>query len=219
MQIDSPAPSRIGALFRNVALYAAGFAGVIVWLPFVRTAMDGDSYQWGAAWFGRQFSGAGFGGDYWLLPAQAALALASLYLGFRKAGAAAYWLLCGWLAVNAASWGLGQLTAPGTMIFRGDTLGVEMDIGAAATAFFAGALVFALLGARLEHGGGRKPPTFSWKRLNTVLASLALLLAVPQFMLLRDGEPHGASDEAGVILTMAQWAIIVFAFALGRRRN
>ena len=43
------------------------------WLPMLRGAMDGASYEWGAALLGAQFSGAGTSGDYWFVVVKAAI--------------------------------------------------------------------------------------------------------------------------------------------------
>ena len=103
MKKQRPAPSRLGAFLRNVALYVVAFTFIIAWLPLVRAPIDGPSYEWGVVYYGRQFAGAGTGGDFWLLLAQGALAFAVLHLGFRAPGRLSDWLLSSWLAFNAGS--------------------------------------------------------------------------------------------------------------------
>jgi hypothetical protein len=58
---------------------------IIVWLPLVRTIMDGVTYQWGNRYLGMQFGGKGMGGDFWILPLLTAFSLTLLYLGWRGA--------------------------------------------------------------------------------------------------------------------------------------
>ena len=58
---------------------------VLGWLPMLRGAFDGPSYEWGNSYFGKQFSGKGTAGDYWFLIVQAALGILILFLGWRGA--------------------------------------------------------------------------------------------------------------------------------------
>ncbi len=210
--------SKTGALLRNIALYIVAFTFIIAWLPLVRSILDGPTYQWGAAFFDVGFSGAGLGGDFWFLVAQAILASAILYLGFRSPGALSYLLLSLWLALNAASFVYGFITDPEALMFHGDTLGVHVNIGLFAVALHGGALFAAIGGAALEMGGGRRPPRFAWTRANTIALLVALALLPVQFLLLRYAVGQELADQVGVILTMAQWAGIVFALGLDRKK-
>ena len=58
---------------------------ILVWLPFVRGLMDGDSYRWGNIFWGMQIGGSGVRGDYWILVFQALFGLTLLFLGWRGA--------------------------------------------------------------------------------------------------------------------------------------
>ena len=69
---------------------------LLVWLPLVRGVMDGESYQWGASFWGKQFSGSGVRGDYWLLIVRALVGITILYLGWRGANQPFHWLLLLW---------------------------------------------------------------------------------------------------------------------------
>ncbi|MFP6675132.1 MAG: hypothetical protein VB878_08660 [Pirellulaceae bacterium] len=42
----------------RVLLGFTSFTFLLAWLPFVRGAMDGDSYTWGMSWWGFEISGA-----------------------------------------------------------------------------------------------------------------------------------------------------------------
>jgi hypothetical protein len=209
--------SRTGAFLRNLALYLIAFTFVLAWLPLVRSIVDGPTYEWGTGLFDLRFSGAGTGGDFWFLIVQAALALSILYLGFRSPGRLFYALLVGWAALNAAHYGYGLVTAPSSLVFEGETLGVSLNIGVIAFALYAAVALLTILAAQLENAKGRRPPRFSWKRGNTVALVAALALLPIQFVLLRSGAPHARADEIGVLLTMAQWVAIVYALAIKRR--
>ena len=55
---------------------------------------------------------------------------------------------------------------------------------------------------------GRRGEALPWTRTNKVLG-LALIALLPiQFVLLRFGEPHGTTDQIGVVLTILQWMLI-----------
>ena len=210
--------SKTGALLRNIALYIAAFSFILAWLPLVRSTFDGPGYEWGATYFGRGFHGAGMGGDYWVLLAETGLAVAILSLGFRRPGALSTLLLGGWLALNAATFSAGYLDDPEALVFHGDTLGVHVNIGLFAVALFGGALAAVLIGAYLEMGGGKRPPRFPWTHANTIALLIALAPLPIQYFLLNRSSGQEFGDQAGVILTMLQWAAIVFALGLDRKK-
>lgn len=66
-------------LLRSILIWTA-ITFIIVWLPFVRGLMDGNTYEWGNYFFGMQFGGRGVHGDYWLLVIQAVFGILLLYL-------------------------------------------------------------------------------------------------------------------------------------------
>jgi hypothetical protein len=92
---------------------------LVFWLPAVRGAFDGPSYQWGLFGLG----GRGVGGDYWFPVVGASGALAVL------AGA---WRCRRWAFVVLAAWSVVVFVAvlaavtsnPAGFRFRGDTLGI-----------------------------------------------------------------------------------------------
>ena len=85
-----------------VALLAwTSLTTLVFWLPLVRGAFDGTSYQWALGRLG----GAGVGGDYWLPVLGSAFAIATLTLGWRGARPPFHWLLLAWHALlTAAAW-------------------------------------------------------------------------------------------------------------------
>jgi hypothetical protein len=210
--------SRAGARLRNLALFIAAFSFILVWLPLVRSVLDGPTYQWGADYFGRRYEGAGLGGDFWFLIIQGALALAALYFGFRRPGALSYLLLAGWHGVNLANVAHSYFYEGGGIEFHGDTLGVAVNVTIVAMALFGVGLLAAIAGAWLEHSDGKRPPRFSWTGLNTTLLAVAVALAPIQFALLRYAVGRELADQAGVILTMFQLLLLVITFAIARKK-
>ena len=192
---------------------------IVVWLPFVRGLMDGDSYRWGNIFWGMQIGGAGVHGDYWLLVLQVLFGLTLLYLGWRGARQPFHWLLLLWhvplgmQAINEA------LTSPEDYRFRGDTLGVDLSLSWVGPLFFGGFALLSLFWVVRDLRRTREKVELDWNRVNRVLLLIALGLLPVQFVLLRFGVPHGPRDQVGVILTMMQWVLINFAlFPWSRRR-
>ncbi|MFN2566606.1 MAG: hypothetical protein ABR499_16540 [Gemmatimonadaceae bacterium] len=178
------------------------------WLPLVRGAFDGPSYEWGTSYWGVPFSGAGVGGDYWLPVLKTALGLAILWLGWRGARPPFHWLLLAWNVVLTSDALYIAATRPGSLRFRGDTLGVDVSLAWVAPlltgVFLALAVVWVVRDRRQKDT--RSAPR--WTRANTAW-SVALLALLPiQFALLRFGPPNGAADKAGVLLTIAQWLLV-----------
>jgi hypothetical protein len=210
--------SRTGRILRNLALYFVAFTFITAWLPLVRSILDGASYQWGADYFSHRLGGAGLGGDFWFLIAQGAGALAMLYLGFRRPGLLSYALLIAWLAFNFANVAHAYIYEDGGIIFHGDTLGVVFNVTIVAMILYGGGLLVALAAAFKEHAIGQRPPRFAWANANTVVLSAAIILTPAQYTLLADASGQELADQIGVILIMVQWALIVIAFAIARRR-
>ncbi len=182
-----------------------GFTLLAVWLPLVRGLMDGASYQWT---FAPGVGGRGVGGTYWLLVILAGYGLLMLSLGWRGARPPFHWLLLLWhlsLAglVVYASW-----TAREPMRFRGDTLGIDISIAWMGPVFFGGFALLAVYWVVRDRRAAPPRVAPEWQRTNRVLLLLAALLLPVQFILLRFGEPHGTTDQVGVVLTIGQWLLV-----------
>lgn len=181
------------------------------WLPFLRGAFDGPSYEWGTSYWGIPFRGSGVRGDYWLPALKTALAVAILWLGWRGARMPFHWLLLFWNLVLTTDAAYSAITRPDAFRFRGDTLGVDVSLAWIAPLLTG---VFLLLGVlwvvrdlrRREHRVA--PP---WTRANTAWAATLLALLPIQFALLRFGPPNSTADKLGVVLTIVQWLLIGLA--------
>jgi hypothetical protein len=121
---------------------------LVAWLPFVRSIMDGPSYEWGDTVFGTSFGGAGMGGDFWYPAFKAALGISLLYLGWRRPNGAARVAIATWLALVLADTLYSVATMPGSFRFRGDTLGIDISLVFIAPAIDAAMLALALWWAR-----------------------------------------------------------------------
>jgi hypothetical protein len=174
------------------------------WLPFVRSFMDGASYRWGAALFGRGFSGTGLEGDLWFPIGKAAIGLTLLYLGWRGRGAASRVAIIAWLALMFADTLFSVITRPDDFRFRGDTLGIDISLVVAAPTLDGLMLALAIWWAGAAPQRAPAPLGLSNKAL---LATAGALLPV-QFLLLSRGTGQDAFDVAGVLLTVTGWYLL-----------
>lgn len=197
-------------LLRAILIWTA-VTLIIVWLPFVRGLMDGDSYQWGNYFFGIQFGGRGLHGDYWLLVIEAAFGILLLYLGWRGARPPFHWLLLLWQILMAAQACYNSFTSPEDYRFKGDTLGVDVSLAWVGPVLFGGFALLSVLWVMRDLRTQREKVVPKWSRANSVFLLIVLALLPIQFVLLRFGEQHGTGDQLGVIFTMAQWVLINFA--------
>ncbi len=181
---------------------------LVVWLPLVRGLMDGESYQWANSFWGFQLGGRGLHGAYWVLVLQAAFGITLLYLGWRGAQQPFHWFLLLWhipLGVQAT---YDAISSPEDYRFRGDTLGVDVSLAWVGPLLFGGFALLSILWVIRDLGRGRERAVLQWNRANYILLLIAVSLLPIQFLLLRFGEPHGTTDQMGVILTMLQWVLI-----------
>lgn len=186
---------------------------VTAWLPFLRGAMDGASYRWGASHFGVDFAGAGTGGDYWFAAAKAGLALFMLWAGWRRPNGPFRIALLLWLALRVADTIRAAIAAPEDFRVQGDTLGVDVSLALVAPALD-GAMLLAAFAWFLKAPAIPVPPL---GRLNIVLLAIFALLLPIQYWLLSNGSGQESNDVVGVLLTMAGWVLL--SVGLGRRRR
>lgn len=188
----------------KLLLIWAAIPMVAVWLPVIRAPFDGASYSWPG--------GRGVTAAYWGWLALAVCCIALLYLGWRGARRPFHWILLAWngFLAGAATWG--AITEPDAMVFQGDTLGVRFSLMWAGPAFCIPVFLMSLWWVARDLRG-RKPRTQpAWNRRNSVLLGIAIGLLPLQFYLLHYGPHLSQMDQIGVILTMAQWAMLNLAF-------
>ena len=182
------------------------------WLPLLRGAMDGPSYQWGGGLLGFQFSGNGLAGDYGFVAIKAAVALAFLWYGWRKPNGGLRVALTAWLALMLADTLYNVVTAPDDFRFRGDTLGVDISLAVVAPALDGAMLLLAGWWA------AKAPalPVPPLARLNAVLLATAALLLPVQYALLGSGRGQDMNDVIGVLLTIFGWFLLSAGLGLWR---
>jgi hypothetical protein len=206
-----PEPER-GFLLRSVLFWTA-VTFLPFWLALNRGLLDGDTYHWG---FG-PLGGSGVGDDYWTLPLFIAAGLVILWYGWRGARRPFHVLLLVWHVPLAALVGYGAWQMRDEMRFRGDTLGIDISLAWVGPALFGGLALAAVVWAMRDWRASAGRPSVPWTRANRAVLILALLVFVPNFFLLRFGEPHGTTDAIGVVLLMLQWALINYALAVRER--
>jgi len=157
-------------------------------------------------------------GDLWYLVLGTALGAVLLWSGWRGERTVLRWALPIWfslLLARALHWAWQD---PQGFVFRGDTFGVEVNLTWVAPGFHLVGLLLYLAWRRQEHTQDRPVSAsvrraVAWTPRNTRrIVALAALLPL-QFLLLRLGEPHGASDAIGVLITIAQWFALGWALA------
>lgn len=194
---------RPDGLLRLILLYIV-VGTLFIWLPLNRGLMDGATYEWGLFSLG----GTGLSGDYWMLPLLFLLNGSVLWLGWRGARRPFHWLLLLLLLLNLAQSILLTVAGPEDLVFRGETLGMEIPIG---KALLTADLLFLALGVAWVWRDLRSGPvrrSVPWSRMNRRLMTLYVALLPIQFLLLRFGEPHGTTDQIGVLLTAGQLLLL-----------
>ncbi|MCM3872250.1 MAG: hypothetical protein ND895_16335 [Pyrinomonadaceae bacterium] len=194
-------------------LILTSFSMIVVWLPLIRGVMDGNTYEWGLSFLGKNYGGRGLGGQYWLVVLQAVIAVALVYLGWRGARQPFHWLLLAWNSSGAVNAFYNAIYFAEDYRFQGDSLGVNVSVAWVGPLFWTALTLLSILWVvrDLKRSGNKEMP--AWTGRNWMLLAITASLLPIQFLLLRFGEPHGTRDQIGVILTMVQWLLLNHAFA------
>lgn len=184
---------------------------VFSWLPLVRVLSDGESYRWGTSHFGWGFSAAGWEAGAWLLVFKSALLIGLLCGALRGANKAFQWGLLVWSIVLAADILFQFFNNPSGFEFHGDTLGIHLNLGWTAVTVTVGFAVLAGYWVLREVRTGGAPRAPVWVDRNRQALGVFVLLLPLEFLLLRTGAPHGGTDVAGVLLTIASVPFLAWA--------
>ena len=198
----------MSSAIRGALIFLITLSAIIVWLPFSRSWMDGDSYVWGLPILGLDLSGRGLGGAYWVLPPLVVLAGVSLWAGWRGSRRI-FGVLSGlWFMIWFVSVVVMRIT-DGPIMFYGDTLDVAYDISAMAMAISGTGLMasFVMIRAPELDATG-----LQWAPLNTTFGIFLAALYAVVWGLLVNGEPNGQSDQYGVLALLAMPLLVNLAF-------
>ena len=180
---------------------------IMVWLPLVRSTIEGQAYQWS---FSPGIGGRGFGGAYWILPLSAAFVISLFYFGWRGARQPFHWLLLTLHGFYAAVVVYTAATRPEELFFEGGTLGVRFSAAAWGPIFFVAVAACAgwWVVRDLRSHRIRLAPPWIWTRSKRVRAVLIVAIVPAQIVLLRSWGPFGTGAMVGVLLSCWQWFMI-----------
>ena len=174
---------------------------LVFWLPTVRGAFDGCSYEWGLVDFG----GAGLSGDYWFPVLGAVFACWLVTRGWRGARPPFPWLFTAWHVALAVVVAASAIALRDDMTFQGDTLGVSIPLQWVGPAVFGAAACAALYWVRRDRRSPARRVVAPLGSVNRSLTAVLLGLLPVLFFLLRFGEPSGLTDQIGVIIAGGFW--------------
>jgi hypothetical protein len=202
-------------LLSAILWWTAVLAGVLVWLPLVRGATQGEAYQWELA---AGIGGRGIGGDYWLLVTAAAFVWMLLSLGWRGARAPFHWLLLLFHLPIAAAVCYRAWVHPEDFRFEGATIGVNFSLTYIGPILFAGfALVAVFWVSRdlIERRFHERVP-WVWTRSTRIRLILVVILVPVEVVLFHSGGIRSAQNVFGVGLVFWQWFTINRVIATAR---
>jgi hypothetical protein len=198
-------------LFAVLWLWIA-FRTILPWLVTFRLTLEGAGYSWGSEYFGHMFHSSGLARpDFLLVYVMLIIGVFLIFKLRQHRFRLAVPLVLVYLGFFAAN-GLHQLVRGEPVIFRGDTLDVTLNVTVVYFVLQFGMFLVGLAwwyGVRhLDNGPGTPP--LSAKRRAILKVCLA---AIPvQIILLVVGEPHALTDEIGVLLTLANWLVLMWVF-------
>ncbi len=195
-------PSRLTTLLT----FVISLTFMVTWLPLLRSILDGSTYQWGMTWFGLQFSGAGINRDIVFLLVQLLFYAALMVSMYRVRNRSIYHgLLVVWF-IHVFGNLLSEIIINGDTLFQGDTLNVSISLTSIIIPL--SILAFALILLEIRADRKAEPVQIPWTSKNSTLAWIIFGMLPIQALLLATGEPHGLTDEIGVILTILQCFLI-----------
>lgn len=191
----------------NLLLFFTGLTFATSWLPLLRGLMDGESYSWGTTFLGKTFSGSGAGGDFYYVVLNALLGLFLLCSFYWVRQRLIFYLLLvlwyGSIIANAfyeVGYGEGYY-------FHGDTLGIHVNLSYVIIPFV---LFLGFLAVKVIKKDRKNRFRARWIVKNTYWLAALLLPIFPQYLLFSGGEPHGITDQIGVLLALLQLLMVAF---------
>ena len=200
----------------NALMFFVAFTFMLVWLPLLRCLFDGPSYSWGQSYFGMSFFSKGLSADYLLLVVFFVLSLFLFASFYWIKNRMVFYILLGWWWLHAFGNVLYDIIRNGDAMFHGDTLDVHISLSAIVIPMSILALILIVLVIRKD----RKMPEvhIPWGRSNNLKAIILLGPIAIQAFLFATGEPHGLTDQIGVIIAIIQSYLFPIIFFPERDR-
>ena len=186
----------------NITLLFSGFTFMLVWLPLLRCLMDGTSYRWGQMYFNWPLASEGLQVDYLFLVVSLVLYGALFYTSYWWKQRVVFYLLLMWWWVHVIGHLIYQIHIQGDTMFHGDTLDVHVSLK---SIVYPLAILGALLVLAVMYKDQKLPSgQISWGKVNKIRAAVILIPLVLQVFLFSSGQPHGTTDQIGVVIAILQ---------------
>ena len=191
----------------QMLLFLTCLTGATTWLPFLRCPLDGSTYQWSTSFLGYMLKSAGISIHYFYILFWTAIWLLLIYSFFWIKNVRIFkFLLIAWYGSMLLNMSY-DLMQGESFMFHGDTLGVHVDLSPFIIAFMIVVIIMVAIVL-----AGRKSDMIlpSWSIRNTRWL-MALSIWIPlQALLFATGEPHGTTDEIGVVIALLQVILVYF---------
>lgn len=190
----------------NILTFLISLTFMTTWLPLLRATFDGASYQWGTQYFGFLFYGSGVNIDFIYVVVQ--------FLFYSALMVSMYWvrnrtiyhsLLVVWL-INYFGNLVSDIIINGDTMFHGDTMNVHISITWIIVPLSIAAMMLVFFVIRADRSAEEQ--IISWSSKNKTLLLIILGPLPIQAVLFAMGEPHGITDQIGVIISILQSFLI-----------
>ena len=177
---------------------------LLFWLPTLRGAFDGRSYEWGLG----GLHGTGFSGDYWFPAVVTIFAIWLVTRGWCGARPPFYWLFVTWHCALALLVVVVAVTLKDDLTLQGDTLGLNIPLKRVGPLLFCGVACAAVYSALRGLGSRSRRLAPPRQRIHRFWLLVLLGLLPVMFVLLRFGEPDGLTDKVGVAIAIVYWFLL-----------
>ncbi|MFY0627418.1 MAG: ubiquinol cytochrome C oxidoreductase [Reichenbachiella sp.] len=197
-------------IWKNTLSFMIAITFMIVWLPFIRSLFDGETYEWGTNYFGYYIGGKGVTASFIYLIIQMAFYIILMKSIYWIQNRNIFYALISLWFVNSFGNILFEVYQDGDAMFHGDTMNVHISILWIVIPL--SALALALIIATIISDKNRTEVNIPWNYKNKVLAYIIFGFIPIQYLLLAFGETHGISDKIGVIISISQCYALPFMY-------
>ena len=201
---------RKSTTLKKVLSFIIAITFMIVWLPFVRCIFDGESYQWGAEYFGQMVHGKGVDGSFIFLVFQLAIYVALFYSIYWVRNRIWFYVMLAIWFINVFGNQIAEILINGGTMFHGDTLNVHISVTWIIIPLSIIALLLVIIVIREDINA--KEVEIPWNAKNRFYAWVILGPLPLQALLLSMGEPHATTDEIGVVISIVQCFLIALIY-------